>query len=89
MPSEWLEIGEKLGTGEYGEVYCGVLKLPTGKRLRVAVKTLKEEMNEWAKTELLREARFMMELENEYIVKLIGVSWEPKISMVGILQTTF
>lgn len=52
--------------------------------LEVAVKTLKneEEMNEWTKQEFLQEAKVMLELEHEHIVRIIGICWEPKIYMV-------
>lgn len=42
IPQSCLDIGEKLGTGYFGCVYKGLLKLPMQKEpLEVAVKTLK------------------------------------------------
>lgn len=43
IPYKCLEFGNKIGTGFFGCVYKGVLKLPTKKPLEVAIKTLKNE----------------------------------------------
>jgi tyrosine-protein kinase len=75
IPPEWIDIGEQIGSGEYGEVFEGKLKVPGGIEMIVAVKTLKEEMMEVSKHDFLREARVMMDLEHNNIVRLIGVSW--------------
>ncbi|OXA39248.1 Tyrosine-protein kinase HTK16 [Folsomia candida] len=86
IPHELVELGESLGGGEYGEVFEGKLTMGnSGTVIDVAVKTLKNDegqMNEWTMKEFLREAKVMMELEHEHIVKIIGITCEPKIFMV-------
>jgi tyrosine-protein kinase len=54
--------------------------------IKVAVKTLREDMESYSKDELLREGRVMMNLEHDNIVKFIGISWHPTICMVQELM---
>ena len=68
-----LEVGKKIGDGEYGEVFRGVLK-GTGKNVgmasMVAVKSLKRRD---AAAEFLEEARIMIELRHPNLVNFYGV----------------
>ncbi|NXI47486.1 KSYK kinase, partial [Galbula dea] len=67
-----LEEGE-LGSGNFGTVKKGFYKMKKGAK-PVAVKILKNESNDPAiKDELLREANVMQQLDNPYIVRMIGV----------------
>lgn len=59
----------------------------SGAVVDVAVKTLKSdedggELNEWTIKEFLREAKVMLELEQENIVRIIGITADPRIYMV-------
>ncbi|ODM97653.1 Tyrosine-protein kinase HTK16 [Orchesella cincta] len=84
IPNESLEIGELLGEGEYGEVYRGRLRTSLQEFLDVAIKTLKTEgeMSDWKKNEFLTEARTMLDLKHNHIVRIIGICWSPKTYMV-------
>ncbi|KAM9100020.1 tyrosine-protein kinase SYK isoform X2 [Sarcophilus harrisii] len=67
-----LEEGE-LGSGNFGTVKRGRYRMKKGEKL-VAVKILKNETNDPAiKDELLREANVMQQLDNPYIVRMIGI----------------
>ncbi|XP_072467883.1 tyrosine-protein kinase SYK isoform X2 [Notamacropus eugenii] len=67
-----LEEGE-LGSGNFGTVKRGRYRMKKGEKL-VAVKILKNEANDPAiKDELLREANVMQQLDNPYIVRMIGI----------------
>uniref|UniRef100_A0A8C7E8L9 Tyrosine-protein kinase n=1 Tax=Nothoprocta perdicaria TaxID=30464 RepID=A0A8C7E8L9_NOTPE len=67
-----LEDGE-LGSGNFGTVKKGFYRMKKGSK-PVAVKILKNESNDPAvKDELLREANVMQQLDNPYIVRMIGI----------------
>ncbi|NXP71808.1 KSYK kinase, partial [Ramphastos sulfuratus] len=67
-----LEEGE-LGSGNFGTVKKGYYRMRKGAK-PVAVKILKNESNDPAiKDELLREANVMQQLDNPYIVRMIGI----------------
>uniref|UniRef100_A0AAR2L036 Tyrosine-protein kinase n=1 Tax=Pygocentrus nattereri TaxID=42514 RepID=A0AAR2L036_PYGNA len=68
----YLEDGE-LGSGNFGTVLRGIYKMRK-KEKPVAVKILKnEENNEAIKQDMLREAEVMQQLDNPYIVRMIGI----------------
>ncbi|NWX64782.1 KSYK kinase, partial [Promerops cafer] len=67
-----LEEGE-LGSGNFGTVKKGFYTMKKGAK-PVAVKILKNESNDpTIKDELLREANVMQQLDNPYIVRMIGI----------------
>ncbi|KAM9138230.1 tyrosine-protein kinase SYK isoform 1-T4 [Pangshura tecta] len=67
-----LDEGE-LGSGNFGTVKKGLYMMKKGAK-SVAVKILKNENNDPAiKDELLREANVMQQLDNPYIVRMIGI----------------
>ncbi|KAK6494608.1 tyrosine-protein kinase SYK-like isoform X1 [Huso huso] len=67
-----LEDGE-LGSGNFGTVMKGVYRMMKSEK-SVAVKILKNEDNDPAvKEEMLREANVMQQLDNPYIVRMIGI----------------
>ncbi|XP_011403964.1 PREDICTED: tyrosine-protein kinase ABL1-like [Amphimedon queenslandica] len=63
-----LEMGLKLGGGQYGEVYKAVMK---GRGVNVAVKTFREETTD--ATEFLKEANVMKKVKHPNLVQLLGV----------------
>ncbi|XP_062984834.1 tyrosine-protein kinase SYK [Elgaria multicarinata webbii] len=64
---------QELGSGNFGTVKKGTYEMKKGKKT-VAVKILKNESNDPAvKDELLREANVMQQLDNPYIVRMIGI----------------
>ncbi|XP_063151318.1 tyrosine-protein kinase SYK isoform X1 [Candoia aspera] len=69
-----LTLEEKeLGSGNFGTVKKGTYEMKKGKKT-VAVKILKNESNDPdIKHELLREANVMQQLDNPYIVRMIGI----------------
>lgn len=63
----------ELGSGNFGTVKKGTLKMTKTER-KVAVKVLKNESNDPSvQEELLREATVMQQLDNPYIVRMIGI----------------
>ncbi|CAB1319058.1 unnamed protein product [Coregonus sp. 'balchen'] len=68
----FLEDGE-LGSGNFGTVMRGMYKMRKTEK-PVAVKILKNDDNNPAvKEEMLREANVMQQLDNPYIVRMIGI----------------
>lgn len=63
-----IDMGQKLGGGQYGEVYKGTYR-KTGQS--VAVKTFREETTD--STEFLKEAAVMKEVRHPHLVQLLGV----------------
>ncbi|KAJ8392744.1 hypothetical protein AAFF_G00072280 [Aldrovandia affinis] len=67
-----LEDGE-LGSGNFGTVLKGIYKMRKSEK-QVAVKILKNDDNNLAvRDEMLREANVMQQLDNPYIVRMIGI----------------
>uniref|UniRef100_A0A3Q3QSC0 Tyrosine-protein kinase SYK n=1 Tax=Monopterus albus TaxID=43700 RepID=A0A3Q3QSC0_MONAL len=68
----FLEDGE-LGSGNFGTVMKGIYKMRKTEK-PVAVKILKNDDNNPAvRDEMLREANVMQQLDNPYIVRMIGI----------------
>ncbi|XP_029300345.1 tyrosine-protein kinase SYK isoform X2 [Cottoperca gobio] len=68
----FLEDGE-LGSGNFGTVMRGIYKMRKTEK-QVAVKILKnEDNNQSVHEEMLREANVMQQLDNPYIVRMIGI----------------
>lgn len=68
----FLEDGE-LGSGNFGTVMKGIYKMRKTEKT-VAVKILKNDDNNPAvRDEMLREANVMQQLDNPYIVRMIGI----------------
>ncbi|XP_069817790.1 tyrosine-protein kinase SYK isoform X2 [Dendropsophus ebraccatus] len=67
-----LDAGE-LGAGNFGTVKKGTLRMTKTER-KVAVKILKNDSNDPSvQEELIREATVMQQLDNPYIVRMIGI----------------
>lgn len=83
VSAEELKLDQKeIGSGEFGNVLGGHLKLKDGKKLFVAVKTLHKEHYQENLAEFLREASVMIKLDNPFIVKLIGITKGPPLGLV-------
>uniref|UniRef100_I3JZ30 Tyrosine-protein kinase n=1 Tax=Oreochromis niloticus TaxID=8128 RepID=I3JZ30_ORENI len=68
----FLEDGE-LGSGNFGTVMKGTYKMRKTEKT-VAVKILKnDDNNQSVRDEMLREANVMQQLDNPYIVRMIGI----------------
>ncbi|KAG5276441.1 hypothetical protein AALO_G00132060 [Alosa alosa] len=73
LKREQLMIDEvELGSGNFGCVKKGVYKMRK-KHVDVAIKVLKSENEKGVKDEMMREAEIMHQLDNPYIVRMIGL----------------
>lgn len=77
-----LRMEREIGSGEFGNVLRGVLKMPNDKKLWVAVKTLHKEHYQDNLAEFLREASVMIRLDHPHIVKIIGLTKGPPVALV-------
>lgn len=77
-----LMVQHEIGSGEFAEVLRGVYRFQSGKKIFVAIKTLHKEHYEENLACFLREASVMIKLDNDYIVKLIGITKGPPIGLV-------
>ncbi len=64
--------GDRLGSGQFGVVYRGVLE-GTGGRWEVAIKTLKEGSKQEDRVKFLQEAAIMGQFQHGNVVKICGV----------------
>ncbi|KFO14446.1 Tyrosine-protein kinase ZAP-70, partial [Balearica regulorum gibbericeps] len=62
----------ELGAGNFGCVKKGVYKMRK-KQIDVAIKVLKNNNEKTVKDEMMKEAQIMHQLDNPYIVRMIGV----------------
>uniref|UniRef100_A0A8C5HUK5 Tyrosine-protein kinase n=1 Tax=Gouania willdenowi TaxID=441366 RepID=A0A8C5HUK5_GOUWI len=70
---EDLLMGEvELGSGNFGCVRRGVLMTEAG-QVDVAIKVLKSENDSLVKEEMMREAEIMYQLNNPFIVRMLGL----------------
>ena len=67
-----IRLLEKLGSGQFGQVYKGLWKFP-GCTMEIAVKTLKPNTTEEDRVKFLQEAAIMGQFSHPNIVKLYGV----------------
>eukprot|EP00045_Choanoeca_perplexa_P014935 m.179089 g.179089 ORF g.179089 m.179089 type:complete len:634 (-) comp16843_c0_seq25:57-1958(-) len=74
-----VQQGAELGKGEFGQVYKGVLSKPGQAPLGVALKTLQQAEN---RDEFLSEAKVMMQMDHENVVKLLGVILEQPMTLI-------
>ena len=73
---------EALGSGEFGEVFKGVLDTPYGPQ-EVAAKMLKAGSSDEQKAKFLQEAAIMGQFRHPHIVRLLGaVTVDDPVSMM-------
>uniref|UniRef100_A0AAY4DCE2 Tyrosine-protein kinase n=1 Tax=Denticeps clupeoides TaxID=299321 RepID=A0AAY4DCE2_9TELE len=82
LKREQLMIDEvELGSGNFGCVKKGVYKMRK-KHLDVAIKVLKSENEKGVKDEMMREAGIMHQMDNPYIVRMIGLCQDESLMLV-------
>ncbi|KAL2090189.1 hypothetical protein ACEWY4_014877 [Coilia grayii] len=82
LKREQLMIDEvELGSGNFGSVKKGVYKMRK-KHVDVAIKVLKSENEKGVKDEMMREAEIMHQLDNPYIVRMIGLCQAESLMLV-------
>ncbi|XP_048857191.1 ephrin type-A receptor 3-like isoform X2 [Brienomyrus brachyistius] len=73
LDASCIAIDKVVGAGEFGEVCCGRLKLPSKKEICVAIKTLKAGYSEEQRRDFLSEASIMGQFDHPNIIRLEGV----------------
>ncbi|KAK6113236.1 Protein tyrosine kinase family protein [Brugia pahangi] len=74
---ETVIIENKIGEGEFGEVFSGKYKLPTGRVIEVAIKLAKTaETSKEKIKEMMKEARLMRNYEHPNVIRMYGVCVE-------------
>ncbi|XP_030394802.1 ephrin type-A receptor 10 isoform X1 [Gopherus evgoodei] len=68
-----IKIERIIGTGEFGEVCWGCLKLPSKRELPVAIQTLRAGCSDKQKRTFLAEASTMGQFDHSNIIRLEGV----------------
>lgn len=76
-----LTLGHVLGSGQFGRVYKGFLKMePTGEHVAVAVKTLHNRQPNWDESHdsraFLEEGLMMRDFKHDNVLELIGVTFD-------------
>ncbi|CAB03003.2 Tyrosine-protein kinase [Caenorhabditis elegans] len=81
---EQINLGKKLGNGEFGEVFQGVLSVGIFTNdVEVAVKTMKgSKVTADERITFLREANLMLKLNHKYVVRLYGVATQQEPIMI-------
>ena len=69
----YYRLGDRLGSGQFGVVYKGVLQSPELGEVDVAVKTLKEGSEEEDRVKFLQEAAIMGQFKHHNVVTMYGV----------------
>ena len=86
-----ISIVGMLGSGHFGTVHKGEWAQASegGKKIEVAVKTLKEEAGEGDKIKFLQEAAIMGQFFHPNVVRLYGVVTEGEPVMHGVANFSF
>ncbi|XP_053722801.1 ephrin type-A receptor 6-like isoform X2 [Synchiropus splendidus] len=77
-------IERVIGTGEFGEVCSGRLRLPGRMDIAVAIKTLKGGYEDHQRREFLREASILGQFNNPNIIRLEGVVTKSRPVMIVV-----
>ncbi|XP_035249847.1 ephrin type-A receptor 7-like isoform X2 [Anguilla anguilla] len=84
LDASCIKIERVIGTGEFGEVCSGCLKLPGKRDTPVAIKTLKVGHTEKQRRDFLSEASIMGQFDHPNVLRLEGVVTRGKPVMVVI-----
>nr|QAU32675.1 focal adhesion kinase isoform 2 [Ephydatia muelleri] len=68
-----VQVGERIGEGQFGDVHKGVLFPQTTGEQVVAIKTCKPEASDVERAKFLEEAAIMAKFNHRHIIKLFGV----------------
>ncbi|MBN3301346.1 EPHA8 protein, partial [Amia calva] len=77
-----IKIEKIIGSGEFGEVCYGRMKLPGKREIPVALKTLKSGYTEKQRRDFLSEASIMAQFDHPNIIRLEGVVTRSKPVMI-------
>ncbi|PAV81767.1 hypothetical protein WR25_17509 [Diploscapter pachys] len=67
-------IVKKLGEGAFGEVFLAEFESGKGRKIEVAVKTMRSEATRDARLKFMKEARLMRKYSHKHVVKILGVA---------------
>ena len=74
IPRSVVALGNKLGEGQFGQVYSGQLEsAQNGPAREIAVKLVKNGAPQEEKVKLLQEAAILGQFRHKHIVRLVGV----------------
>uniref|UniRef100_A0A1I8ASS4 Tyrosine-protein kinase n=1 Tax=Steinernema glaseri TaxID=37863 RepID=A0A1I8ASS4_9BILA len=79
---EHVQLEQKLGSGNFGDVFKGTMKIPTGGRQAVAVKILKGIMGKAERIKFVKEASLTRKFNHANIVQLLGVAAQQEPIMI-------
>ncbi|XP_030041729.1 ephrin type-A receptor 8-like [Microcaecilia unicolor] len=77
-----IKIEKVIGSGEFGEVCYGRLKLPSKREIPVAIKTLKAGYTEKQRRDFLSEASIMAQFDHPNVIHLEGVVTRSRLVMI-------
>ncbi|XP_024125674.1 ephrin type-A receptor 8 isoform X5 [Oryzias melastigma] len=77
-----IKIEKIIGSGEFGEVCYGRMRLPGKRDIPVALKTLKAGYTEKQKRDFLAEASIMAQFDHPNVIRLEGVVTHSKPAMI-------
>ncbi|XP_029288691.1 ephrin type-A receptor 8 isoform X2 [Cottoperca gobio] len=77
-----IKIEKIIGSGEFGEVCYGRMRLPGKRDIPVALKTLKAGYTEKQKRDFLAEASIMAQFDHPNVIRLEGVVTQSKPAMI-------
>ncbi|KAM7423315.1 hypothetical protein PAMA_011055 [Pampus argenteus] len=77
-----IKIEKIIGSGEFGEVCYGRMRLPGKRDIPVALKTLKAGYSEKQKRDFLAEASIMAQFDHPNVIRLEGVVTQSKPVMI-------
>ncbi|KAK0414585.1 hypothetical protein QR680_011513 [Steinernema hermaphroditum] len=79
---EHVKLEQKLGSGNFGDVFKGTMKIPTGGREAVAVKILKGVMGKAERIKFMKEASLTRKFNHTNIVQMLGVAAQQEPIMI-------
>ncbi|CAL8103874.1 unnamed protein product [Calicophoron daubneyi] len=85
MPVESIVLNRQIGQGAFGLVFGGEAK-KDGSWEAVAVKVINEKATYEGKIEFLSEAKLMRSLNHRNVIRLIGISLNPKDSLYLVME---